>query len=139
MKLQEIDFSKYQNVCITGGEPFLNFDAIWNTVNYINDKNPNKHKFFIYTNGLKIEFHHVILLNNSIDVTYNIGLHTLGQISKIDKNIFKFGGNFRFTINEKLYDKALQKYPERLNTNNLKTWKMNDCNMPNEDWVLLEN
>lgn len=139
MKLEDIDFSKYENVCITGGEPFLNFDIIWNTINYINDNFPNKHKFFIYTNGLKIQFHQVILLNNLIDVIFNIGLHTLGQLNKIDQNIFKVYGNFRFMINEKLYDKALLKYPNRLNKDNLKKWIMNDCNMPNEDWVLLEN
>ena len=42
----DIDFSKYENVCITGGEPFLYPESIW----YVINKIPKEKTIYIYTN-----------------------------------------------------------------------------------------
>lgn len=67
----------------------------------------------------------------------NIGLHTFRQLSAINKHI-ENALPVRFMVQDKNYDLLLESYPERLNSNNTKQWKLNECNMPNEEWVFLE-
>lgn len=128
----EIDFSKYKNVCITGGEPFLNRDLLYAVLDCI----PKSKNIFLYTNGLLIDMYDVRHLQKYNIKSVNIGLHYSSQLAEIiylDSLL-----PVRYSIQlEKMGVFYSMHYP-RLNEKNTKAWKLNDCNMPNEDWVLLK-
>ena len=50
MYFKDIDFSKYKNVCLSGGEPFLRKSILYSVMYKI----PRSKQIFIYTNGLRI-------------------------------------------------------------------------------------
>lgn len=133
-RFDEIDFDKYKNICITGGEPFLYPDKLFHVL----FKLPWFKPIYIYTNGLRISNEHLQALEYHPIRSFNIGLHTKGQLKAVNPNIEKYF-NVRFMVQDKFYDEMLQLYPERLNKDNLKVWKLNECEMPNEDWVLLQD
>lgn len=134
MKFEEIDFSKYKNVCITGGEPFLYKDFLYSVLLSI----PKDKNIYLYTNGLLI---------NHLDIMYlsffgnlkgiNIGLHSPHQFNRIIVKLQEHH-NVRYMINEKYYQTLLDLHPDRLSKNNLKSWETGQCEMPNEDWILLK-
>lgn len=129
--LDEVDFSKYQNVCISGGEPFLNYDLMMSII----DSVPN-HPIYIYSNGVLIKDRHIKELKSRQNIRgFNIGLHHVNQIKHIipiEKEL-----PVRYMIQDKNYEKVLSLFPDRLNQNNTKKWTMDQCDMPNEDWVVL--
>lgn len=134
MELGNIDFSKYENVCITGGEPFLNFKLLQTVITHI----PASKRIYIYTNGIGIANSHILILSFFSNIKgFNIGLHSKNQLKFVNKRIESFFP-VRFMVQDKYYDEMLRLYPARLNKENTKPWKLNDCNMPNEDWVLLD-
>jgi pyruvate-formate lyase-activating enzyme len=132
---EDIDFTKYSNICISGGEPFLYKNILYDVLDNIEVVAAHCN-IYIYSNGLLIGDSDMHILERYNIRAFNIGLHSLNQISKIIAVEKHF--NTRFMINEKLYEKALLKYPERLNTENTKPWILNQCNRPNEDWILLK-
>jgi MoaA/NifB/PqqE/SkfB family radical SAM enzyme len=128
----EIDFSKYKNVCITGGEPFLRKELLYLTL----DRIPADKNIFIYSNGLLINPEDVRRLSHCNIKCINIGLHYLNQLSEI---IYLEGLlPVRFMIQLEKLGEFYKKYPTRLDVTNTKAWLMDDCEMPNEDWVLLK-
>lgn len=130
---KEIDFNKYQNICITGGEPFLDKRFFYVILNSISEFK----KVYIYTNGLLIDWDDIFLLKKFDNIKgINIGLHTIPQLKRI-KPIEKYLP-VRFCMNEEMKQSFLKVYKHRLNAGNIKTWKLNDCLRPNEDWVLLK-
>src|SRR3990167_2812299 len=71
LHFDEIDFSKYKNVCISGGEPFLNRDLLFNTLYKI----PAGKKIFIYTNGTLVKDYDIYGLMNMQNLKgINVGL-----------------------------------------------------------------
>ena len=135
MKFEEIDFSKYKNVCISGGEPFLNkFKILYNVLNKI----PQDKNIYIYTNGTKISAYDIWHLKQIKNLKcINIGIHTPKQLSKI--TTIETELPVRFMIPTHLKAKVLKTYQARLMPCNIKIFKINECDMPNEDWVLLED
>ena len=131
--LSEIGFTIYKNVCITGGEPFLDKRLLYLVLNSI----PEFKNVYIYTNGLLINWEDVHLLRKLGNIKgINIGLHTTQQLKKII-HLEKYLP-VRFMMNETLKNKFIKTYPERLTKDNVNTWKLNECEMPNEDWILLK-
>jgi molybdenum cofactor biosynthesis enzyme MoaA len=132
-KFNEIDFNKYENICITGGEPFLDKRFLYVIINSISEFK----KVYIYTNGLLIDWDDIYLLTKFDNIKgINIGLHTIQQLKRI-KPVERFLP-VRFMMNEDMKQSFLKVYKHRLNDKNIKTWKMNECDLPNEDWILLK-
>lgn len=140
----QIDFSKYKNVCISGGEPFLNKVVLYETINkieniYYNDKRYNEPNFYLYTNGLLINDDDIAKLYWVMGLKYvNIGIHTVNQLRNVNPELQRYLP-VRFMAQDIHCEELLKMYPDRLNKENLKPWILNECNMPNEDWVLLTN
>ncbi len=131
----EIDFSLYENICITGGEPFLDKEKLFSLL----EKIPLHKNVYIYTNGTLINDSDITLLSKYKNLKcLNIGIHTLQQLDSVNEDIEK-KLPVRFMARDIHCERLLKKYPQRLNTNNLKSWSMDKCDMPNEEWVLLKN
>lgn len=129
----EIDFSLYKNICLTGGEPFLYKDKLY----YFLDKIPSEKNIYIYSNGTLINESDITKLSKYKNLKcLNIGIHTLEQLDSVNSNIEK-KLPVRFMAQDINCEKLLEKYPERLN-DNLKSWTLDNCDMPNEEWVLLK-
>lgn len=127
-------FPNYKNICVTGGEPFLDKELLYNVLTLI----PKKKRIYIYTNGMFITNNDIQILKYIPNLKgINVGLHTKKQLNKINPLLEK-ELPVRFMVQDIFYSQMLELYPERLNMVNVKTWKLNDCNMPNEDWVLLK-
>lgn len=133
MHFEEIDFSPYKNISITGGEPFLWRNILYDVLNSF----PSGKNIYLYTNGILINNNDITCLASYNNLKcINVGIHTLRQLKAVNPNLER-ALPVRFMVQDKFYDKLLNLYPERVNNNNLKAWKMNECNMPNEDWVQL--
>jgi molybdenum cofactor biosynthesis enzyme MoaA len=129
----EIDFSLYQKVCLTGGEPFINKKVLYAIINNI----PRSKDIYIYTNGLLIIYNDILKLqevNNLKGV--NIGLHSFDQLRLITRMVKYLP--VRYLAQQEHVWEFLQRYPHQLNQQNLKGYNLNECSRPNEDWVLLK-
>ena len=131
---EEIDFDLYENVCITGGEPFLKKDVFYSVL----DKIPAGKNIYVYTNGMLINWNDIAKLRSYKIKCFNVGLHTIGQLKGIYYGLER-SLPVRFSAREEIYSKLLNLYPDRLNYDNFKSFVLNDCNMPNEEWILLNN
>ena len=131
----KIDFSKYDNVCVTGGEPFLKPDDLFLYLSAI----PKGKNIYIYTNGLLVTAKHLRILASNPDIKgINVGIHSKEQLSKLPRELFDDGGiPKRFAMNEHIADELLRMVPEI--ATRTKTWIMDECNMPNEDWILVKH
>lgn len=135
-KFSEIDFDKYKNVCITGGEPFLNKPLLYTLLDLI----PKDKNVCIYTNGTKIyeldcrklEFFH--LLRNLQCV--NIGLHIIEQLNHIPA--IEEWVPVRWLVQNTKFSDFAQVVRLAVALDKIKQWKLNECEMPNEDWILLK-
>jgi hypothetical protein len=142
--LNEIDWDKYKNICISGGEPFLRKDALYKTINHLFGMRKD---LYIYTNGLLIDLFDMEHLKelNPIDFEcgpylkcLNIGIHHPSQLKAIHPELEK-KLPVRWMCQDLYVDDLMKLYPDRVNKYNLKGWKLNDCNMSNEDWILLKD
>lgn len=130
--LYDIDFSKYKNVCISGGEPFLRKDILYKTLNFI----PNHMPIFLYTNGIRIENEDIHKLQRFNIAGINVGLHHINQLKSINRmidNVF----SVRYVAWEGYKNQFQEKYPAL--SKQMKFWVMDACIRENEDWVLLNN
>ena len=128
IKKEDIDYSKYDNVCLSGGEPFLKPELVFEMLNTVSND------VYIYTNGIKI--------NKSIEeqlLTYpnlkgiSVGLHYPKTFNKL---INKLRDNklVRFHAEDIYQEQLTKEYPDV----RFKFWKRNDCEMSNEDIRILE-
>ena len=76
-----------------------------------------------------------MLIANGYNITVNIGLHSLEQFEWIIP-IEKYWIKTRYSCNIEQANNFLALDENRLK-DRLKTYKLNECNMPNEDWILL--
>ncbi|MCA0447673.1 MAG: radical SAM protein [Bacteroidetes bacterium] len=133
--LHEINFLEYKNICLTGGEPFLNFEILLEVLLEI----PKGIPVYIYTNGLLINENYCDILSDFCNIgALNVGLHHVNQIKSINPIIDEVF-NVRYLIQDIRRDEFIRENPSRLNSINTKTWTLDACEMPNEDWVLLDN
>lgn len=134
VRFRNIQWDKYRNLCISGGEPFLNRDLLYFTLQAA----PLRLDIFLYTNGLLITDEDIDRLIKIPNLKcLNIGVHTLHQLKAINPNLEK-RLPVRFMAQDINVSTLLELYPTRLNSSNLRGWKMNECNMPNEEWRVLE-
>lgn len=132
MKFEDIDFSQYQNVCVTGGEPFLEKTMLFDVMNKI----PSDKNIFLYTNGLLISKEDIEILRKFQNLQcVNIGIHFLKQIDRLVSGIDTLP--IRYCMNGALEAQYRSYYGHRLKNKNIKFWTMDECNAPNEDWILL--
>ncbi len=130
-KFDEIDFSLYKNVCISGGEPFLEKDSLYSLI----EKIPPDKNIFIYTSGLLINWDDIQKLKlypniKSINIEL-YGIDQLASVRDIEKHL-----PVRFSLLGSDGDR-FSKLGKRLNDVNLKLLALRNEERPNEDWVLL--
>lgn len=134
-RFNEINFDKYENICITGGEPFLYKKLLYWVLNNI----PTRQSIYLYTNGLRISNGDIGKLQRYPNIKcINVGLHTSKQLNGVNKNL-ELHLPVRFMAQESKLESFIKLYPERLNRENVKSWRLNECNLLNEDWILLED
>lgn len=138
-RLDDIDFRRYGDVCITGGEPLLVADLLSDAVLRV----PRGRRVFIYTNGTNLTAEWLNLFETWNVTGVNVGLHGrlvehLLDIDRIQGAVMfsNFTGQIRYSANQ-MYAQCLNWYAE-IPPSGFKFWKVNDCNNPNEELVLLE-
>ena len=135
MRLDNIDFTKYSNVCITGGEPLMFLDRVYR----ICDKLPIDKLMILYTNGTLLTERSASILRVWGIRALNIGLHDPRSFKRIIQNVNWVTRNLDFNIRFHIWNK----FQEGLNFElqfpsvHFKYWSMNDCTLENEDRVIL--
>lgn len=131
-KLDDIDFSYYQNVCISGGEPLL----FLSRVEAICQRAAGK-TIILYTNGTLLTPETAAFLQHWGVQYVNIGLHNPKSFTKlIQLAEFSFAGTnikVRFHAQDKYADWLLPSYPLL----DFRFWEMDDCDRGNEERVVL--
>jgi hypothetical protein len=131
--LAEIDFRNYNNICITGGEPFLRKDVFYEVLYSI----PADKPIYLYTNGILITEEDIGIMSAFENIKgINIGLHGVNQLKLINPLLDELF-SVRYMGWNKYEREYREKYPNRLNENNTKFWELDNCLRENEDWVLL--
>jgi len=134
---------EYTNICITGGEPLLPnkihlLKDILLTNELLDENIFILPKIYIYTNGIYLSYsllNFILSFNNVKGI--NIGIHpdSKNQILLTYKYLCE-SNKIRFMIEDKY--RSIIKYAENKELNYI-TWTRNECNMPNEDWILLKD
>ena len=127
-KLDDINFDAYSNVCISGGEPLVQFNKFYEVFQII----PLEIPIYLYTNGLLLNINKASYFNG-----INIGIHYKEQLKEIltkNPTLLSYKG-LRLCVQDIHKEEYLPNIPDKY----IKTWKMNDCfnNIDTEDWVLL--
>jgi lipoate-protein ligase A len=92
---------------------------------------------FIYTNGTLINDSDISMLLQYENIKcLNVGVHTLKQLEEVNRNLER-KLPVRFIARDIYCNELMKTYPDRLNKENLKSWSLDQCNMSNEEWVLL--
>lgn len=135
LSLDSIDFEKYANVCVSGGEPLLDLSLLENVLGRI----PSDKTVILYSNGTLLNKENAKMLERSGVKHVNIGLHFPGSFSSLIKNcteaVSETSLKVRFQAQD-LYQEALVKaYPDL----SFRFWKMNDCDRANEERVFLKD
>jgi len=140
---------KYDKIYLTGGEPMIYPELLFNLLLYSVGKDK---ECFVYTNG-EVDYYGLIWLLTDVNnisskpVGLNVTIHDAESF--IDKyNAFKHYPNVRFHVmDDKLpiihdilsgtnYPNSLL-IDKLLITDKLKIMTLNECDMPNEDIILL--
>jgi molybdenum cofactor biosynthesis enzyme MoaA len=131
-EFQNLDYSKYDNICISGGEPFLNIGKLYYTLFKI----PYNKDIYIYSNGIMITQKHLDIIKQMHPNVkgINIGLHYTNSFDKLI-NKFKHEPLIRFHV-EDIYKELITR---RYKDINFKFWHRNDCEMNNEEIRILKN
>lgn len=130
--LKEINFNRFDNICITGGEPLLSRDILAKVIMKI----PCNKYIYLYTNGLLLQKPTLELLSRTID-GFNVGIHNVQQLQNLPEGLFHHK-KVRFSIEDKNYEKFINLRPSLKNCN-IKTWKRNKCYNFNEVIYLLKS
>ena len=131
--LRDIDWHRYQTVCITGGEPLLRRDLISRALSHI----PRKKTVVLYTNGLLFNPSDATVLAYMGVNAINVGLHDGNDFGRIIGNVM---ASVKGTV-IKVRFSAQDIYEDSIVTDGfeVKYWHLNDCDRANEDRFYLEN
>lgn len=132
-KLENIDFNKYNVVCISGGEPLMFASKLQSVCLKI----PKDKLIVLNTNGILLSNVVANLLIKWGVRALNIGLHApeshgtiIGQVTEATRGLPL---SVRFNV-EDIYQQELpQKYPHAT----FRFWKRNECDRGNEDRMIL--
>ncbi len=133
--ISEIGICRYENICISGGEPLMSkyINELWEVITL---SKLNKCKVFIYTNLSILPSNDMI---GKVD-GWSIGFHafqteTLGFIDRVNK-LLKMGADNVRVLVENIEASKLAVF---LPNNIIKPWIRNDCDKTNiEDWYILD-
>lgn len=130
----DIDFHKYSNVCVSGGEPLLYPDRLENVLKRL----PSGKIIILYTNGIFLDKKNAQMLNKH-EVRYaNIGLHYPRSFDRIIQDCLKAvkGTNISLRFHgQNIYAEGLTAcYPDV----QFRFWEMDDCDRDNEERVVLK-
>jgi molybdenum cofactor biosynthesis enzyme MoaA len=131
--IETIDFHKYATICLSGGEPLLAPDILKSILLRI----PKGKRVVLYTNGTLLTPTTATWLAEMGVQYINVGLHLPHSYDLIITSCLDAVRNtpikIRFQAQDIYREILTNKYPNI----NLHFWKMNDCEMDNEDWVAL--
>ena len=133
VRLQDIVFENYMNVCLTGGEPFLNNGVIlYDVLNYL--KYDETLSIYIYTNGILMKDHdrRRIAMEFPMVKGINIGLHEPKTFNELILR-HRFDPIVRFQVEDKYLESLQELFP----TANIKSWVRDECDMKNEHLHIL--
>ena len=134
IKLEDIDFSKYKFVCISGGEPLLFMERI----KAVADKAREHGAFIIiYSNGIYWTTEKAIQLKNwGIDAA-NIGLHFPTSFHSIIHRVELATLGLPISVRYHVWDKYKSEMEEKYPAIPFRFWTLNDCDRDNEDRFVL--
>ena len=93
---------------------------------------------YIYTNAVLITKDHIQKLRTYENLgCVNIGLHHKNQIRSIDTSL-EYVLPVRFSLEDKTASSFCKASNYRVNGANSKQWVRDQCDVPNEDWVVLK-
>jgi hypothetical protein len=129
-RLDDIDFSAYRVVCITGGEPLLRPDLVYAVCQRI----PRGVLRVLYSNGILLTPPMARQLWGFGINSINVGLHIESTFSVLIQRATASGwrGGIRFHAQD-CHRWLADLYPDL----EFRFWKMDDCDRPNEDRVVL--
>jgi len=131
--LDELPLDEYNNLCITGGEPLLNFDTVLEVLNKWFAKSIRP--AYLYTNGLLYDpdKHHEFM---TLFTRINIGIHDVNSVEDLH---YHFNSSIvRFAYAEHNADGIEEKLSIWFPKASYKSFRLNECDMPNEDWYILK-
>lgn len=129
--LEKIVWDGYDNICLTGGEPFKAREQLYAILDLIPDEIP----LYLYTNGLLVTFDDVMQLMTYPNLAgINVGLHTVPQARFLHTGLSYLP--VRYHIEESKVQAMQQAHPWLVDEL-IHPWTRDNCTMPNEDWVLL--
>jgi len=133
--LEEIDFKKYSNVCISGGEPLMFMDRIRQVCELSKDK-----FIILYTNGIYLDIEKAHQLELMGVNAINIGLHNPSSFVNIIERVIKNTANTKMKIRFHVWDKyENMNLPDKYPSCDFKYWAMDDCDRDNEYRVILSD
>lgn len=132
-ELSEIDFSRYNNVCISGGEPLMFKDRIFNICSML-----DKQFVILYSNGLFMTEQTAKELDAAGVNAINVGLHYPKSFDKIIQNVLESTKDTKLSVRFHVWEKYRDLDLENKFNAIVKYWVMDECDRINEDRVVLK-
>jgi len=131
----DIALRRYDEVCITGGEPLLVLPKVMQLVALVRYFNPNV-TIYLYTNGIELTRATATILKLSGIAALNVSLHYPSYYSTELHELAYLHRNFlpiRILVGEKEVTSRLRDFALISNIP-MRIWKMDDCkDMPPEE------
>ena len=130
-KITQNCFNGYDNICISGGEPFIRPNTVYSMLSLI----PKTKDVYIYSNGILLHKHYFEIIDEHYPHVkgINIGLHNPKTFDKLIHKLSNYS-LIRFHVEDIHKESLTFKYPKV----NFKFWKMNECEMKNEHIRILK-
>ncbi len=133
ISIDNINWDQYQTYCISGGEPLLNLDTVYQVLNRC-----DKSKMIVlYTNGILLTPLHATTLEANGVKAINVGLHYPNSfntiIKRVTANTIQTGLSVRFHAQNIYQESLVKEFPNV----SFRFWTMNDCDRDNEDRFVL--
>ena len=134
--LDEIDFNRYQNFCISGGEPLM----FMSTVAAVCERIPREKFIVLYTNGILMDVNKAVHLEDWGVAAINVGLHYPATFEKIirtcQESVRYTHMSMRYHVWEKYKELKLE---EKFPNIRFRYWTLDDCDRENEERFILRH
>jgi molybdenum cofactor biosynthesis enzyme MoaA len=129
-----MDFSKYANVCISGGEPLM----FLSKVAEICRRTRSNQMVILYTNGILMTKDIARMLPQMNIRAVNVGLHFPNSFKRIITNVLKCTEGVDISVRFHVHDlyKNMNLETEFPNAA-FKYWVMDDCDRGNEERIIM--